>query len=104
MTESETLEGDSEEEKEQTQIMDYGTQVTDVILPIQDQSINDIRKKIKKAEYQSYLLPGVERLWFCPTGDPHRQITIMAEVYPGRTHQDKQEDGTSKRTYKYMFK
>ena len=51
MTESETLEGDSEEEKEEIRIMDYGTQITDVILPIQDQFISDIRKRIKKAEY-----------------------------------------------------
>ena len=104
MTESETLEGDNEEENEQTRIMDYGTQITDVILPIQDQFINDIRKRRKKAEYRSYLLPGVERLWFCPTGDPHRRITLMAEVYPGKTHQDKRDDGTPKKTYKYVFK
>jgi hypothetical protein len=68
----------------------------DAILPIEPRFINDIKQGKKTAEYRSYIMPKVKRIWFCPNRG-RRHITLMAEVLPAEEHNDKRPDGTKKR-------
>ena len=77
---------------------EWPTQTTDAILPIEPKFLNEIIQGTKKAEYRSYLMPKIKRLWFCPNKGP-RKISIMAEVEPAETHKDLRTDGTPKQPY-----
>jgi hypothetical protein len=74
----------------------------DAILPIEPRFINDIKQGKKTAEYRSYIMPKVKRIWFCPNRGK-RHITLMAKVLPAEEHNDKRPDGTKKRPYRYRF-
>jgi hypothetical protein len=74
---------------------------TDAILPIRQEFLDQIMEGTKVAEYRSYEMPTVQRLWFMPVGQPH--ITHMAEVLPGKQHMDIRPDGTKKRPWKYEY-
>jgi hypothetical protein len=77
------------------------TSFVDAILPIQSDLLQQAVKGDKIAEYRSYLIPNVQRLWFCD--NTSRLVTHMAEVSPGTTHQDRRPNGTFKRPYRYCY-
>jgi hypothetical protein len=76
---------------------------TDVVLPILPELLQQIQEGTKIAEYRSYRMDNVQRIWFCANHN-QQQITVMAEVTPAEIHDDRRPDGTFKRPYKYRFR
>jgi hypothetical protein len=71
----------------------------DAILPIHSRFLQELCSQEKVAEYRSYHMERVHRLWFMDT-ETHL-ITHMAEVDGPQEHQDLRQDKTKKRHWKY---
>jgi hypothetical protein len=72
---------------------------TNAYIPLQPQFFEQMENQKKTAEYRSYLMNEVERLWFMNM-ESHF-IMHMAEARQGTTHSDKQPDRTLKKKCKY---
>jgi hypothetical protein len=71
----------------------------DAILPIHPQFLPKIHTQEKSAEYRSYHMEKIKRMWLMDT-ETHL-ISHMAEVEGPQEHQDMHQDGTKKRKWKY---
>jgi hypothetical protein len=73
----------------------------DAIIPIHPQFIQKMRNQEKLAEYRSYYMKRVKRIWLMDIETC--LISYMIEVEKPQRHQDLRQDGSRKRKWKYSI-